>query len=196
MNGGARYATYVLVADYRSLCTIILDLISTAFGGRGSPLYVGLFSFVPCFVAFCLCIIIFSCPVSCLLFFLPLAFTFPPFCFPPYCHSSSICVLLLSWFSSSFISRVNFFNSVFVLMFLFSIFCVSTLSLFFIFSCWRSLVSFASYPLFHILFFVPSFSLPFPFMHVSRIYHCDSCPNMHTDAILMPVSGNYNYVTM
>jgi hypothetical protein len=133
-----------------------------------------------------------------LLFFLPFAFTFPPFCFCslPYCHSSSVCVLLLPWFSS-FISYVNFFYSIFVLMFLFSIFLPFVfIAFFFIFSCWRSLVSFASYPLFRILFFVPSFSLPFRFMHVSRICNCDSCPTVLTVAILIPVSGNCNFVTM
>jgi hypothetical protein len=36
VNGGARYATCVVAADYKSMSTIILDLISTAFGGRES----------------------------------------------------------------------------------------------------------------------------------------------------------------
>jgi len=36
VNGGAKYATYVVAADYKSLSTIILDLMSTAFGGSES----------------------------------------------------------------------------------------------------------------------------------------------------------------
>jgi hypothetical protein len=91
-------------------------------------------------------------------FFFPFAFTFPPFCFCflPYCHSSSVCVLLLPGFSS-FISLLNFFDSIFVLMFLFSFFCVSSYRFFFNFLLlaffgFFCLLSFVSYSVFHSFF--------------------------------------------
>jgi hypothetical protein len=156
-------------------------------------------SFYPCFVTFYLIIVIFSCPISCLLFFFPLPLHF--FLFVSIFFHTVLVLPFVFRYCPDFILLLFhvliFFDSIFIFMFfVFHFFFAFRLNRFFVFSCWRSLITFAFYPLFSILFFIPSFSLPFPFMHVSRIWHCDSYPNMHTDTILMPVSGNCYFVTM
>jgi hypothetical protein len=129
-----------------------------------------------------------------LLFFLP--FTFLHFVSVFFVMSSffglcPVIVLIFFCFYLMLFFRLNVCLHVFCFPFLCFVYIA-----FFMFSSWRSLIPCASYRLFRILFFVPSFSLPFPFMHISRTCRCNSCSNIHTDAVLMPVLGTRNFATV